>query len=519
MTFLKSQKRRYFKSLFLTILLVLLCISSGLNSKNISENFDSAHFDKLEYSEASFYNILKKASLYSEKINSELNSLRLEIIDNKKAYLSMSLEEKLKNLLNKIASFSYKIRDATEIYNNRINSINLTYSPKALDRFLVYNLTAHLFVLDKLFILHDKILSIHIVHDATIKGKNFFQNTILDKLSEFTKNKNLKKDMKTLYKAYLKLKKDNFLNEAFKNSPEKLHFLSKQINNSYYLKKKKYSTGIKILRVGGHAVKSLFLVPFKIIELSSYNIIRAYAKFLKILRVHWRHYYHQREEDEKKIIKLNKIKAGDILMMRDALRLSNLSIPGWWTHVGIYIGTKENLEEFELSDNEFIKQYIDKITGPTIFDSTSGGVRIIRFKDFIKYDAFAVLRPASKTWNEEQIKTLIKNASRHWGQAYDFFYNIQTKYRVSCSELVCFNYDIDFPIYRVFPFSLYVLTPSRIAAPISRSLDDESAPLKLISFYHKGNKIFSLNDEGTHHNYYKFINTIEKENRDYWVDR
>lgn len=110
------------------------------------------------------------------------------------------------------------------------------------------------------------------------------------------------------------------------------------------------------------------------------------------------------------------IQPGDIVIRRFEGYVDKWLIPGWFNHVGIYVG--------EIGDKNH-----------KVIHAISDGVVVDDLIDFMRTDHMIVLR-APKGNQEEAIK-LAKAAV---GSEYDFAFNFTDTVRFSCTELVSHCY-------------------------------------------------------------------------------
>ncbi len=123
----------------------------------------------------------------------------------------------------------------------------------------------------------------------------------------------------------------------------------------------------------------------------------------------------------------SKIWPGDVLITRENMVLTNLLIPGKFTHAAIYAG------------------------GGFITEATGVGVHSVAIEKFLfEKDFVAVLRPTFMS--DEQLQKSARVASTLNGDPYDFYFTGDTK-AFYCAEVVWYSYkEAMRPAY--CPFSL-----------------------------------------------------------------
>ncbi|MBF0545809.1 MAG: hypothetical protein HQM08_15305 [Candidatus Riflebacteria bacterium] len=134
------------------------------------------------------------------------------------------------------------------------------------------------------------------------------------------------------------------------------------------------------------------------------------------------------------------LKPGDILFERENWFMSNIFLPGFWTHSIIYVGTAQDLEKMGLTENPWVAMHIKDFSQPDrhgherrALEAVSEGVIMSSLEDACDADYIAALRPRL---SDEQIKDAIIKAFAYVGRPYDFMFDFQTDDKLVCSELV-----------------------------------------------------------------------------------
>jgi hypothetical protein len=136
--------------------------------------------------------------------------------------------------------------------------------------------------------------------------------------------------------------------------------------------------------------------------------------------------YSIRGEHQREII--NNLKIGDVLLRRwDRYIISNMSIKGYWKHVGVYVG-----------DNKVVH-------------ATTKGVIEEDILTFLRCDHCAVLRATKEDRNRIEEK-VPKIAYEHLGKKYDFLFETDDNRYAYCSEIVdkCYH---DFDSINIKPIT------------------------------------------------------------------
>lgn len=138
---------------------------------------------------------------------------------------------------------------------------------------------------------------------------------------------------------------------------------------------------------------------------------------------------------------------GDILIKRNDYQLSNISIPGFWSHSGIYLGDFDRLDEFfsglpmlqGKKASEYIKAYnldaYHRLSNKRnmIIEAVGDGVCINPLAHIAKVDYFAAVRPQLS--REDVFKSLLM-AFDYLGFPYDYLFDFSNDDELVCSELV-----------------------------------------------------------------------------------
>lgn len=180
------------------------------------------------------------------------------------------------------------------------------------------------------------------------------------------------------------------------------------------------------------------------------------------------------------------IQPGDILIQKREWQLSNVGIPGFWTHAAIYVGTpEERIRYFSKEENDLIfsKMQSHRPDGAVI-ETIKDGVVLSSFFKSAKADSLLVLRPALTV---KQKASVIAQAFDFLGRPYDYDFNFNTDSSFVCSELICTLFEpVLFPPNQTFPRSdvagNILTSPNDIVAYFSRHLSDEHPPFEFVLF-------------------------------------
>jgi len=105
----------------------------------------------------------------------------------------------------------------------------------------------------------------------------------------------------------------------------------------------------------------------------------------------------------------------DIVLQKSLTHLTEKFIPGYFGHVGVYLGNDLMIE------------------------TPRTGVRICSTEEFSNGEIYLIVRPVNLSESQKQkIKTSLNS---QMGKKYDFNFDSQSPDRIVCSDLVCLAYD------------------------------------------------------------------------------
>ena len=210
------------------------------------------------------------------------------------------------------------------------------------------------------------------------------------------------------------------------------------------------------------------------------------------------------------------LQPGDIFLNRSDYYISNIGIPGFWTHASLYIGIPEERERFFSEDikcQNWVSmkgeksgdlEHLLKNTYGSIYDlnnakseaysiveSVSEGVVLSTFKEGAEKDGIVVLRPLLP---KSEIAKAIFKAMDHINRPYDYNFDFSTDTVIACTELVYKVYEDSelFPVNEMFgkPFS----TANEIAEYCDSNYNDPELKLALVYIYDGINGYLAKND-------------------------
>lgn len=193
-----------------------------------------------------------------------------------------------------------------------------------------------------------------------------------------------------------------------------------------------------------------------------------------------------------------RLEPGDVLLQRREWYVSNVGLPGFWSHAALYVGTPEERRavfgdpevrrwvqaqgepsgDFEvLLHNRYPKAYPLALRPqeeghvPRVLEAISEGVVFTTLEHSASADSMVALRP--RLARAEKAQAILR-AFRYVGRPYDFDFDFQTDSALVCTELVYKAYEPT-PGFRGLYLKLEEIV-GRTAIPansIARQLDDE----------------------------------------------
>ncbi|MDQ2087531.1 YiiX/YebB-like N1pC/P60 family cysteine hydrolase [Herbivorax sp. ANBcel31] len=199
---------------------------------------------------------------------------------------------------------------------------------------------------------------------------------------------------------------------------------------------------------------------------------------------------------DKQLIEIkDRIQPGDILLKRNDWQATNFSMPGFWTHTGIYIGTLELMDKYfedvdDLEGKKFsqvLKECNYKIYKKlsdndklTVIESIAEGVSIKELSNIAKVDYFAALRP--NVSKEVKMKAILK-AGEFVGKPYDYHFNSKSREAFICTELVRKSYANNLNFMYSNKFGKKIIFPNNVALKYSKERKKGNRELDFVLFY------------------------------------
>ena len=207
----------------------------------------------------------------------------------------------------------------------------------------------------------------------------------------------------------------------------------------------------------------------------------------------------------------SRLQPGDILFERHEWYLSNMGLPGFWTHAAMYVGTPDERRAYfsdpettawvkgqgvadgdleTLLQQRYPKAYAMGTTplenghAPCILEAISEGVSFTSLEQSGASDSIGVLRP--RLTKQEKASAILRTF-HYSGRPYDFNFDFETDSSLVCSELVYKTYEpapgikgIRFPISKIM--GRKVSTPNDIVRQFDEQYGSGDAQTDFVLF-------------------------------------
>jgi hypothetical protein len=221
---------------------------------------------------------------------------------------------------------------------------------------------------------------------------------------------------------------------------------------------------------------------------------------------------------------------GDFMLQRRNWHLSNVGIPGFWTHAAFYTGDMEKMNSYFASEfpyegyedfdtytkskfPDIYKQYIEKDkygNTKSVIEAIDPRVLIQSIERSADADSVVVLRP--KLLSKKDKMLAVFRAFTNVGKPYDYNFDFDTLDALVCSEVVYDAYHTDLSIYKKglnFVTSLVsgrkMVTPLDIAKKFVIEESLENQELSFVYFL-KGNEVEAKSTIATKEEFLDSIN-------------
>ncbi len=136
------------------------------------------------------------------------------------------------------------------------------------------------------------------------------------------------------------------------------------------------------------------------------------------------------------------LKPFDLLMEKKAYKFTDITIPGNFGHVGVYMGSEEQLRKLGLWELPEMKPFRAPIKeGKRIFQVRRWGLEFDSLENFTNLDEIAVLRVNGfLERGKKDLSLTIEYLGDQIDKNYDFGFDAMTGETVTCTEIFAFSY-------------------------------------------------------------------------------
>ena len=184
---------------------------------------------------------------------------------------------------------------------------------------------------------------------------------------------------------------------------------------------------------------------------------------------------------------LDQIEPGDLILERRHFYLTNVVLPGYWPHVVMYVGTREQMQGLGLVTTPELRKSMHELekknggVGTHFFvDAQTQGVILTTENRRMELDSVAVLRPRVPLAVKRQA---IWRALNYLGKPYDFEFDFFSGDKIVCSEVIyrAYGRHLKFPLNKIL--GRMTLPPVNIANTYVKSRLEPNRPLDFILFF------------------------------------
>lgn len=189
------------------------------------------------------------------------------------------------------------------------------------------------------------------------------------------------------------------------------------------------------------------------------------------------------------------LEPGDILLKRNDWQATNIGIPGFWTHTGLYLGSLEKLNEYfrevkslggkSFSDrlkeiNEKNYSIILENNDLSVIEAIEEGVAVKPINNIGKVDYFSAVRP--RISREEKMEAILK-AYSFIGQPYDYYLDMESNDAFICTEVIykSFEKSISFELDK--KLGKKIVFPNSVVKKFAHERLKEDRELDFVLFY------------------------------------
>jgi len=186
-------------------------------------------------------------------------------------------------------------------------------------------------------------------------------------------------------------------------------------------------------------------------------------------------------KNRKMIIKIKgDLKPLDLVFEKKAYKLTDYTIPGYWGHVGIWLGSEKQLRELGLWHHPSLDTFREQIrNGNSIYEVRKWGLNFDNLESFSNLDEILISRVNGlKDQTLKEIAYIYENLANQIDKKYDFTFNALATDKTTCTEIIYLSYgNINWPSKVIF--GRRTISPNNIAELIFY----RDSPLKMIRYF------------------------------------
>lgn len=165
------------------------------------------------------------------------------------------------------------------------------------------------------------------------------------------------------------------------------------------------------------------------------GLVRTWGKLSDTIKV--RHGYLRDDLEMRELIRKS-LKPLDLMFEQRRFVLSNLTIPGHWGHVAVWLGTKEELKAMGVWDRADFAVFRKQVEqGKNIANMRKEGVVFTSLEEFMNLDEVAVMRVSAVQNTQAAVYPLL---AEQLNKKYDFSFDAKSLGKITCTEFVSFSY-------------------------------------------------------------------------------
>jgi len=145
------------------------------------------------------------------------------------------------------------------------------------------------------------------------------------------------------------------------------------------------------------------------------------------------------------------LQPGDLIIQRRNWALSNAFMPGYWSHIAVYIGSQEQLANLGVNQMPKVAAHWERLSGSgddghpiRLIEALGEGVIFTSLEKSVgNADGVCVFRPGL---TPEQMRDCLSNVFSHVGKPYDFNFDFFSTDKLVCTELVYRSFSEQIPL-------------------------------------------------------------------------